>query len=217
VDNSSHRCFGLMVAVLFGAVVAGATGAQAIGPDPSTDKVSPPPPANGQTTQATPTKKRGGATDKNTNGQTNQGQMNQGAPTKKRGGTTDNKTEKGSSLEWINHFWAAHALIQKGDYEAGIAALHALGSDEHPDVATYLGYANRKLGRYDEAKYWYDKALAADPNHDRTWAYYGMWHLEQGNRLKAEDYLQKIELICGGTNCRSYKMLKAALDGNLSY
>jgi len=191
VNNTSHRYFGLKVAVLFGTVVAGSTGALAIGPDPSTDRVSPPPTTNGQT--------------------------NQGTTTKKKGGTTNKKNDKSSTLEWINRFWAAHALMQKGDYEAGISALHALGSDDHPDVATYLGYANRKLGRYDEAKYWYDKALAADPNHVRTWAYYGMWHLEQGNRLKAEDYLQKIELICGGTNCRSYKMLKAALDGNLVY
>lgn len=191
MKSSNHRPFGLMVAVLFGAVVTASTGALAIGPDPSTDKVSPPPATNSQT--------------------------NQGTATKKKGGTTSKKTGKSSSLEWINQFWAAHALIQKGDYEAGITALHALGSDDHPDVATYLGYANRKLGRYDEAKYWYDKALAADPNHVRTWAYYGMWHLEQGNRLKAEDYLQKIELICRGTSCRSYRMLKAALDGNLVY
>jgi tetratricopeptide (TPR) repeat protein len=38
-------------------------------------------------------------------------------------------------------------------------------------VATLIGYASRKLGRYDDAKYWYDKALAADPNHAVTWSY----------------------------------------------
>jgi tetratricopeptide (TPR) repeat protein len=217
VNNSNHRCFGLMVAALFGAVVTASTGALAIGPDPSTDRVSPPPATDSQTNQGTAPRKKRGTVNQKTETQTNQGQTNQVAAPRKKRGTTDQKTEKGSSLEWINHFWAAHALIQKGDYEAGITALHALASDDHPDVATYLGYANRKLGRYDEAKYWYDKALAADPNHVRTWAYYGMWHLEQGNRLKAEDYLQKIELICGGTNCRSYKMLKAALDGTLVY
>ena len=31
-------------------------------------------------------------------------------------------------------------------------------------MATLLGYASRKLGRYDDAKYWYEQALAADPN-----------------------------------------------------
>lgn len=192
MSNKDHCRFGLMVVSVFGVLVAASTtGALAIGPDPSTERVSPPPATNTQT--------------------------DQGTATKKKRGTTAKKSDKSSALEWINHFWAAHALIQKGDYVAGITALHALGSDEHPDVATYLGYASRKLGRYDEAKYWYDKALAADPNHVRTWAYYGMWHLEQGNRLKAADHLQKIELICGGTNCRSYKMLKAAIDGNLAY
>jgi Flp pilus assembly protein TadD len=191
VSNRGYRRFGMLVAALFAIVATGSTGAFAIGPDPSTERISPPPATNTQTDQST--------------------------TTKKKRGTTAKKPDKSSALEWINHFWAAHALIQKGDYEAGIATLHALGSDDHPDVATYLGYASRKLGRYDEAKYWYDKALAADPNHVRTWAYYGMWHLEQGNRLKAADYLQKIELICGGTNCRSYKMLKAAIDGNLAY
>jgi tetratricopeptide (TPR) repeat protein len=192
VDIIGRRRVGLIAAfALLGlTVVAGSTGAFAIGPDPATERVSPPPaPSSTQTDQGT----------------------------KKKPHKSAKKSEKSSALEWINRFWAAHALIQKGDYEAGVTALHALNSDDHPDVATYLGYASRKLGRYDEAKYWYDKALAADPNHTRTWAYYGMWHLEQGNRLKAEDYLQKIGSICGSTDCRAYKMLKAALDGTMTY
>src|ERR1700694_2249475 len=51
-------------------------------------------------------------------------------------------------------------------------------------------------------------ALAADPRHTRTWQYYGLWHLEQGNRLKAEDHLEKIHLICGNTTCEDYTSLK---------
>ena len=42
-----------------------------------------------------------------------------------------------------------------------------------------------------DSKIWYEKALAADPNHVRTWSYYGIWQVEQGNRLKALDDLQK--------------------------
>jgi tetratricopeptide (TPR) repeat protein len=45
-----------------------------------------------------------------------------------------------------------------------------MGYDDNADVATLLGHAGRKLGRYDDAKYWYDKALAADPNHALTWS-----------------------------------------------
>ena len=66
-------------------------------------------------------------------------------------------------------------------------------------------------------KFWYEKALAADPNHVRTWSYYGMWQAEQGNRLKAEDYLQKVKLICGTADCEEYRQLRAVIDGTASY
>ena len=84
-------------------------------------------------------------------------------------------------------------MILAGHYQSGIAAMHAIGHDEHPDVANYIGYAYRKLGQYEDSKIWYEKALAADPNHVRTWSYYGMWQMEQGNRLKALDDLQKVQ------------------------
>jgi len=92
-----------------------------------------------------------------------------------------------------------------------------MGYDDNADVATLIGYASRKLGRYDDAKLWYDRALAADPNHALTWSYYGMWQAEQGNVLKAEDDLQKVKSICGNTTCREYVALKAAIDGTVTY
>ena len=64
-----------------------------------------------------------------------------------------------------------------------------------PDVANLIGYSSRKLGRYDDAKTWYEQALAADPAHARTWSYYGMWHAEQGNLLKARDYLATVATL----------------------
>ena len=57
-------------------------------------------------------------------------------------------------------------------------------------VRAVYRYASRKLGRYDDAKIWYERALAADPNHAVTWSYYGMWQAEQGNLLKAKDDLE---------------------------
>ena len=111
----------------------------------------------------------------------------------------------------------ARLLIINGQYEAGIAGMRALGTDDHPEVANYIGYASRKLGRYEDARNWYERALAADPNHTRTWQYYGMWQLEQGNMLKAEDYLEKIRAICGNTECNDYQALKDGIAGNISY
>jgi len=128
------------------------------------------------------------------------------------------KNDKSSSAkDFIEGYHAAYALIyDKDDYQAGITALRALEHDNNADVATLLGYANRKLGRYDDAKYWYDKALAADPKHALTWSYYGMWHAEQGNLLKAKDDLEQVRLICG-TECKEYVALKEVIDGTRTY
>jgi tetratricopeptide (TPR) repeat protein len=139
----------------------------------------------------------------------------------------DSKKKKGSAIEEQEHqladakflrdYRAARDMILAGNYGAGIAAMHALGRDGHPDVANYIGYANRKMGNYDQSKVWYEAALKSDPNHARTWSYYGMWHAEQGNRLKAQDYLAKVNAICGDTACKEYTELKAVIDGKASY
>lgn len=128
------------------------------------------------------------------------------------------KLQKRSDAEFIESYRVAHTLIvQKHDHAAGIAALRALGRDSHPDVANLIGFASRKLERYDDAKHWYEKALAADPNHTRTWSYYGMWHAEQGNRLKAEEFLDKVRSLCGNVSCREYVELKGVIEGTRVY
>jgi len=139
----------------------------------------------------------------------------------KPSGKTDSKKKKNdkssSAKEFLDRYHAAYAMIyDKEDYQGGITALRAIGYDDNADVATLLGYASRKLGRYDDAKYWYEKALASDPQHALTWSYYGMWHAEQGNLLKAKDDLEKVRLICG-TTCKEYVALKEAIDGTRTY
>ncbi len=130
----------------------------------------------------------------------------------------DNKSQPPKPQgELLKNYKIAHVLIyRKHKYEAGIAKLKSLGQDNHPDVANLIGYASRKLGRYDDSKYWYEKALAADPNHARTLSYYGMWYAEQGNLLKARDYLAKVQSICG-TRCREYAELKGVIEGTRLY
>jgi tetratricopeptide (TPR) repeat protein len=130
---------------------------------------------------------------------------------------TKKKNEKKSEQQVLDGYRAAHAMIyQQHDFAAGVARLKALGHDDHPDVANLIGYSSRKLGRYDDAKLWYEKALAADPRHARTWSYYGMWHAEQGNLLKARDYLTQVASICG-TGCREYVELKEVIEGTRVY
>lgn len=127
-------------------------------------------------------------------------------------------SQNGALDKFYAGYHTAYAQIyDKKDYAGGIATLRALGYDDNPDVATLIGYASRKLGRYDDAKYWYEKALAADPNHALTWSYYGAWQAEQGNLLKAKDDLEKVRVICGNTDCPEYKKLKGVIDGAATY
>ena len=133
---------------------------------------------------------------------------------KKKKATTK---EKKSEQQFIDGYKAAHAMIYKRhDYTAGIDKLKSLGHDDNADVANLIGYSSRKLGRYEDSKLWYERALAADPAHARTWSYYGMWHAEQGNLLKARDYLAKVESLCG-TKCRDYTELKGVIEGTRTY
>ena len=71
------------------------------------------------------------------------------------------KRNRSSSVEdFVAGYKAAYALIyDKGEYEAAITALRALDHDDNADVANLIG----KLGRYDDAKIWYERSLAADP------------------------------------------------------
>ncbi len=130
--------------------------------------------------------------------------------------TNKKKRDRQSQEErqhYIEAYKAARALVLEGKYEEGLQAFRALGHDDDAEVANYIGYTYRKLGDYDLSKVWYDRALAADPDHVRTWEYYGLWHLEQGNRLKAQDFLEKVNALCGNTSCQEYIDLKDAIDG----
>lgn len=131
--------------------------------------------------------------------------------------TSKKKKQQKSEQEFRDGYRAAYALVEARDYQAAFVAFKALEWDDHPDVATELGYVARKLGDYQLSKYWYERALTADPVHLKTWQYYGMWQVEQGNLLKAHDYLDKIEAICGNRTCKEYQDLKGGIEGTVTY
>jgi len=106
-----------------------------------------------------------------------------------------------------NNFQSARALIAAGRYEAGIAAMKSLGYDDHPDIASAIGFANAQLGRYAEARKWYERALVADPNHLVTLNYSGALHVAQNELDQARTDLARIKTVCGGGNCPEYQQL----------
>ena len=125
------------------------------------------------------------------------------------------KNGNSSSIDdsrFIKGYRAAYATIyDRNDYASAIGQLKALGHDDYADVANLIGYSYRKLGDYKVSQIWYERALKADPNHVKTWQYYGLWQLEQGNRDSAQYHLNRIGRLCG-TDCAEYRSLAAALE-----
>jgi tetratricopeptide (TPR) repeat protein len=125
------------------------------------------------------------------------------------------KGDKSSSIDdpkFVEGYRTAYTTIyDRNDYASAIDQLKALGHDDRADVANLIGYSYRKLGDYKVSQIWYERALKADPNHVRTWQYYGLWQLEQGNRDQAQYHLNRIGQICG-TGCAEYRSLAAALE-----
>jgi len=107
---------------------------------------------------------------------------------------------------------AAYTTIyDRHDYASAIAQLKALGRDDSAAVANLIGYSYRQLGDYKVSQIWYERALKADPNHVKTWQYYGLWQVEQGNRDQAQYHLNRIAQLAG-TSSEEYRSLAAALE-----
>ena len=125
------------------------------------------------------------------------------------------KHDKNSSIEnprFLEGYRAAYATIyDRNDYTSAIEQLKALGQDDRADVANLIGYSYRKLGDYKVSQIWYERALKADPDHVRTWQYYGLWQVEQGNRDQAQYHLNRIAALTG-TGSDEYRSLAAALE-----
>ena len=125
------------------------------------------------------------------------------------------KGNKSSSIDdpkFLAGYHAAYATIyDHHDYADAIDELKALGHDDRADVANLIGYSYRKLGNYKLSQAYYEQALKDDPNHVRTWQYYGLWQLEQGNREQAEYHLNKIAQLAG-TDSAEYRSLATALE-----
>jgi tetratricopeptide (TPR) repeat protein len=134
-----------------------------------------------------------------------------GKATKEKKKKTSEKSSSADDPAFINGYHAAYATIyDRGDYAAAIEQLKALGHDDRADVANLIGYSYRKLGNYQVSQVWYERALQADPNHVRTWQYYGLWQVEQGNRDQAQYHLNRIGAL-SGKDSAEYKSLQAAL------
>jgi len=95
-------------------------------------------------------------------------------------------------------YLAAVEEINRGNY---LQALESLAQSAqvfgpHPDVLTYQGFANRKLGNHEKALHYYQQALAIDTNHRGANEYLGEYYVEVGDLDSARQQLAKLDSIC---------------------
>jgi len=108
----------------------------------------------------------------------------------------------------------AVSLINEHRYEAALDSLKAaeVSFGPHPDILTYIGFANRKLGRYDLAEEYYQRALKAAPEHRGAHEYYGELKVVRGDLPAARKLLAKLDTLCT-YGCAEADELRRWIDG----
>jgi tetratricopeptide (TPR) repeat protein len=91
-----------------------------------------------------------------------------------------------TAADGFDRYQGAVRLINEAHYEDAIKTLYEAQAivGPHPDILNYLGYAHRKLGKFDKAEDYYHQALALDPGHLGANEYLG------------ELYLAKLDELC---------------------
>lgn len=107
--------------------------------------------------------------------------------------------------------------IHAQQFEAAIDALRDLafrvGPD--PDILNYLGFAHRKLRRFDRAQTYYERALALDPDHLGANEYLGELWIELGRVGAARAQLERLDRLCP-FGCSEYEDLRRLLESAIA-
>ena len=124
------------------------------------------------------------------------------------GTTTTGSNEPGSDAK----FQAAVTTIKAKNYADAIPMLQEVlvRFPQSADVNNYLGYTNRKTGKYDVALGFYQTALKINPNHKGAHEYLGELYVETKDLPKAKEQLAALEKICG--KCEESEDLKRHID-----
>lgn len=92
----------------------------------------------------------------------------------------------------------ASGLINEKRWAQAWASLSRarLAFGPHPDVLTYQGYVQRRMGQYDLAEDYYRQALAIAPAHRGALEYYGELKVTRGDTAGARVLLARLDAAC---------------------
>ena len=124
------------------------------------------------------------------------------------GSSSDSNNAKTKSLAYLS----AEKLINKKQYSDAIVKLNdALVTDSNnADIFNYLGFSHRKLGKMEDAAFFYNKALEINPKHKGALEYQGEMYLTLNQIGKAEENLKKLDKICF-LGCSEFDKLKKSI------
>ena len=124
------------------------------------------------------------------------------------GSSSDSNNAKTKSLAYLS----AEKLINKKQYSDAIVKLNdALVTDsKNADIYNYLGFSHRKLGKMEDAAFFYNKALEINPKHKGALEYQGEMFLTLNQIGKAEENLKKLDKICF-LGCSEFDKLKKSI------
>ena len=111
----------------------------------------------------------------------------------------------------IDDFVAGKSAIDAKNWAQAVASFNKVVAQNprNADAYNLLGYANRWMGKYDDAFAAYGRALALDPNHKGALNYSGIAYLKTNQMAKAEANLARLQTICA--TCEETSQLAKAL------
>ena len=132
-----------------------------------------------------------------------------------RGQALDSQTKTCVKIQALQiapteRFAMAFAFNRVGRHADAVAVLDPVAHRRDPLVLTELGFAFRKLGRFDTAVGYYRAALAIDPDAARTRSYLGEGYVALGRLDLARAELAEIERVAG-TDAAPYLVLARAI------
>jgi tetratricopeptide (TPR) repeat protein len=123
-------------------------------------------------------------------------------------GSSGSSSKSSSSTSEAALYDQAQRKVYAGDYRGAIPILEkVLGKNRrNADALNLMGFCNRKLGNYNAALDYYQKALAVNSNHVGANEYLGELYLELNDLARAEERLTILVRACNG--CAEQKELE---------
>lgn len=105
----------------------------------------------------------------------------------------------------------AERMIKSGNHVAAVETLRVIVEDEpgNADAWNLLGFASRKLKRFDDAEAAYETALRLDPEHLGALEYQGELFIETDRMERAKANLARLNTLCGV--CLEFRELRDAI------